>query len=198
MILKARGQIAEHGIDLGGQGHEVSRIGWGDLLKTPIEVIQGDVHVQRRTDIQADGQPMQLAHHDIFQAAADQLFARPKHLGADKAGHIVEVNPGALGIPIGSARLSHLPRELSRETVLARLVQDHVKTVVVTVGEVGTLARFKIQTKATLPSPRVVDHLVDRQIEGRIGCVIARDTLEPQFGRSWLLFFGCDLDIDVR
>ena len=93
MILKRRGQIAQHGVILGGQRNQVGRIGRHELVLAPVQIIQADGHVQRGTDVKTKGQSMELAHGDIFQAASHQLLAGPEDLGPDEAGHIVDMEP---------------------------------------------------------------------------------------------------------
>ncbi len=42
---------------------------------------------------------MQFSHHDVFEAAAHQLQASAKDLGADEAGNVVEMDPGLGAVP---------------------------------------------------------------------------------------------------
>src|SRR4029450_540253 len=91
VVLERRCEVAQHRIVLGGQGDEVDRAGRHDLILAPVQVFQGHRHVQRRANVQADGQAMQLRHDDVFEAASDQLLAAPEDLGPYEPGYIVDV-----------------------------------------------------------------------------------------------------------
>ena len=119
------------------------------LIEAPVEVVEVDLHVERRADVEADRQTVELAHHGVLEAAADELLAAAEHLGADEAGDVVEVDPGR-GLPARALlRRRHLAPQRARETVLARLVDHHVEALAVAVGAVGALAGLEVEAVAS-------------------------------------------------
>ena len=140
MILERRREVAEHRIVFGGQRHQIGGIGRHDLVLAPIQVVEADRHVQRRADIQADGQPMELAHGDVLKAAPDQLLPALEDLRPNEAGNIVDVKPCSLGLYLCEL-YSHGPAE----AIFSGFKHHHVDAVCRAVGEFGALAGFEVE-----------------------------------------------------
>src|SRR3990172_1099393 len=122
---------------------------------------------------------MELAHDDVFQATADELFPGAEYLRADEPRYVVEVHPWR-GLKAGPALgLAHLPLEKAREAVLARLVDDHVGSLAVAVGEIGALPRLEIEAVLSVPAGGIIQHLLQREIERGVGRGATRQTLKP-------------------
>jgi hypothetical protein len=66
MVLIACGQISQHRVDSRRQGHQIARVGRHNLVNAPAKIIETDIHMQRGTNVQADHQPVQFSHHNIF------------------------------------------------------------------------------------------------------------------------------------
>ena len=140
MVLERRRQIAQHRIVLGGQRDQVDRVGRHDLILAPVQILQAHRHVQRRADIQADGQAVQLAHDDVFQAAPHQLLAALEHLRPDESGDIVDMEPGAPRL-----HLRELCADGPAEAVLSGFEHHHVDAVRGAIGELGALAGLEVE-----------------------------------------------------
>ncbi len=198
VVLIGRGEVREHRVVLGRQPHEVGGVDRHDLIDAPVEVVEVHLHVQRGADVEADGQAVQLAHHRVLEAAAHQLLARAEHLGADEAGHVVEVHPRGHGVAGRRLGLGHLLGQRAREAVLARLVHHHVEAVAVAVGRVGTLAGLEVEPELAAAPGGVGEHLVDRHVERGVGVVGGAQALEPQRGGAGELVLDRGLHVDVR
>ena len=191
MILERCRQIAQHGVVLGGQGNQVRGIGRHELILAPVQIIQADRHVQRRTDVQTKHQSVELAHGDIFQAAAHQLFASPENLRPDEAGHIVDVEPGPFGLHFGEF---HFYR--SAKAVLPRLEHRHVHTVGRAIGKLGALAGLEIKP---VPFSFFGFGIVQDFLNGDIECLIAgvRSGKALEHGLNQFRFFLTYLCLDI-
>ena len=84
VVLIPGSQVAQHRIVLRGKRHEVSGICRHNLVLAPVKIIEADRHMQRRTDIEAEGYALQFSHNDIFQTAPYQLFTSLKDFRSDK------------------------------------------------------------------------------------------------------------------
>jgi len=198
MVLKGGGQIAQHRIVFGRQRHEVGRIGGHDPVLAPVQIVKRNIHVQCGADVQPDGEAVQLAHDNVFQAAAHKLFAGAKNFRADKPGHVVDMNPlrrGASRLLLGFGNLFF---EQPGEAVFARFVNDHVGALTAAVGEVGALSGFKIKSVQACSLRCVGQHLFQRNVECGVGFVAARQTLKPHAGCTRLPFFHFRLNVNVR
>ena len=140
MVLERGREIAQHRIVLCGQCDQVNWVGRHDLVLAPVQVFQADRHVQGGADIQTDGQSMEFAHGDIFQAAPHQLFAALEDLRPDESGHIVDMEPGAPGLHLGE-----LDSDRPAETVLSGLEHHHVDAVGGAIGKFGALAGLEVE-----------------------------------------------------
>jgi hypothetical protein len=194
VVLESGGQVAEHRI-VRRQRHQIRRVGGHYLVLAPVQIVERNVHVQRRADIQADRQAVQLAHDDIFQAAAHQLLARAEDFGADESGHIVQVDPRRGFVP-RLPRFGHLLCERASKPCCA-IRESHIEAVAVAVGEVGALAGLKVQTELTRALRGVPEHLLQADVEGLVGLVAAGNALEPQGRAAGERALDLRLDIDV-
>ena len=193
VVLEARRQVAEHRIDLSGEGHQVRRPRGQHAFQTPVEVVERDVHVERATDVEADAQSVQLAHHEILEAAANELLTRAEDLGPDESRHVVDMHPG-----LGPAGPRHPAGQQPREAVFPRLMHHHVDALGVAIGEVGSLPGLEIQAPRPAAGVGMAKHLVECQVERGVGRVTARDALKPDAGRSGSGGVNLGLDVDVR
>ena len=179
VILERGGQIAEHGVILGWQRHEVARVGRHDLFDAPVEIVEGHIHMQGRTDIQTNHDAVQFAHDNVFETAAHQLLAAAEHLGSDKPGDVIDMDPRGSRLAGPCPGGLHILFEHAGKAVFARFVGDHVKTGGVAVGRVGALPGFKIQPVRAGPRGCVAAHFFNGDIEGLVGRDRAREALEP-------------------
>ena len=192
VVLEAGREVPEHGIDFRRQGHEVRRPGGQHLIQAPVEVVERDVHVERGADVQADAETVQLPHHEVFEAAADELLAGAKDLGPDEAGHVVEMHPRL--DPTGPR---HPAGEQPGKAILSRLVHHHVDALGVAVGEVGPLAGFEVQSPRSAAGVGVAEHLFERDIERGIGRIPPGDALKPDAGAARGRGIHLGLHVDV-
>ena len=205
MVGKRSSEVAQHRVVFRRQGHEVSGVGRHNLIDAPVEVIERNIHVQRSADVESDSVSVQLAHHEVFQAAAHKLFFGAENFGANETGNVVEKHPrfciGQVDL-IGWAHLlvlSHTNLQCPQEAVFARLVHHHVETCTVAVSSIGALARFCIQSK-TVVAPRIGMRL--HFFDGDIKCLIGRNgagqTLKPNARGIGLHAFDTRLNVDMR
>ena len=84
-----------------------------------------------------------------------------------------------------------------REAILARLLDDHVEALALTVGLIGALARLEVESVGAGPFGRVGPHLGDGHIEDLVAVGHAREALEPERGgaRCCLLCLGLHIDV---
>ena len=193
MVLERCCEVAQHRIVLGGQGDEVDRAGRHDLILAPVQVIQGHRHMQCRTDVQADGQAVQLPHDDVFEATPDQLLAALEHLGPYEPGDIVDVEPGATRL-----NFRELLPDGSAEAILPGFEDHHVDAVGGAVGELGSLPRLKIEPVSLAGlGLGVVQDLLDGNVEGLVAIIGPREALEHSGDRTWVALGDGGLDVDV-
>ena len=198
MILESGGEVAQHRIVLRRQGHEIRRVRRHDLVDAPVEIIQVDRHVQRRADVEPDGEAMELAHNRVLEAAAHELLAGPEDLRTDESSYVVHVNPGpplVAGCDLGG---SDLTPQRTGEPVLARLVDHHVEPEAMSVRGVGPLPGFEVEAVPSGPGSGVARHLVDRDVERPIRVFDAGQALEPERGRTGPAALHLGLHVDVR
>ena len=194
MVLERGREIAQHRIVLGRQRDQVDRIGRHDLLLAPVQILQAHAHVQRRADVQADGQAVQLAHDDVLQAAPHQLLAVLEHLRPDEAGDIVDMQPGAPGLD-----LRELGADGPAEAVLAGLEHHHVDAVGGAIGEFRALAGLEVEPVAfALLGLGVLHDLGNRDVEDLVAVVGAGEALEHRGDRARIALGHLGLDVDVR
>ena len=140
---------------------------------------------------------MQLSHHQIFEAAAHQLFARAKDLRPDESRHIVHDHPGRTRSSRLRLRCANACGQRTRKAVLARLVDQHVHAIRVAVCAIRSLPCLEVHAEATGPRIGMREHFRDRDIEGLIRRVTARDALEPERGAAWRCALHRSLHVDM-
>ena len=169
MILKPSCQIAEHGIDLRGQRHQISRTSRRDLIEAPIEIVERYVHVQRGAHIQANRQSMEFSHHDVFQAATHELLFAAEDFWTNESRYIIDMYPSVRRLASLHACRSNRFRQRPGESVFARLMDQHVHAMTVTIRKVRSLTRFKIKPKRASSRLGMSDHLLNRDIKRDVG-----------------------------
>ncbi len=198
VILEGRREIRQHRVVPGRQRHEVGRVGRHHLIEAPAEIVERHVHVQRRTDVEPDGQPVQLAHRGVLETDAHELLPRAEDLGADEAGHVVHVHPWFSSVSRGRARPGYHCRKCPREPVLAGLVDDHVEALAMAVGGVGALARFEVHPERSAARRGVAGHAGDVDAEHGVGVGHPAEALKPERRGAGEPRLGGRLHVDVR
>ena len=93
------------------------------------------------------------------------------------------MHPSVWRQPSFDSGLSQDLRQRARKSIFARLMNEHVKAVTVTVGKIGSLPGLKIQPVVSRRLRLgVPNHLLDIDIKGFVGCIVSRDALKPQLG----------------
>ncbi len=94
--------------------------------------------------------------------------------------------------------ISYQLAQSSRKPVFARLMNDHIGSEAMAVGEIGALSGLKVESILVESLLGIASHLVYRDIEGLVGGIVSRDTLKPKRCRMWRSLFDFSLYIDVR
>ena len=140
---------------------------------------------------------MELAHDQILQATPDELLSRPEYLGPNKPGHIVDVEPWRGFAACLKLRFGYLHLEGTRQPVLARFMDHHVVPMTVAVGEIRPLPGFEIEAVFAGPGVRILDHLLQADVESRIRRVAPGNALEPDARAAGLRPLHLRLHVDV-
>src|SRR5262245_7611190 len=94
MFAKRRGHISEHRVGVAGDGHQVRRMRALDNAgRERLELARCYAAMNRRADIQAHRQSMELGHEAVFETGTFQLRAGPEHLGTDESSDVVDDRP---------------------------------------------------------------------------------------------------------